>query len=709
MSNTINADNGVVSTVPGLKYSADTSGELILQTNTTNALTLDTTQGATFSTGALVTNPYAGSYSSGMVLDHTTSLGRISVAASSGIAFYNGGISARVETMRISSAGFVGINTASPGTYLDIVGPSGTVTAPSYVNQTVTSIRNNFHIRVAMVNPSNTYASEIQRYNAGAAFPTHNFSLSGGSGFVWLYGDGTVTPTERMRIDTSGNVGVGTTTMYGKFNSIPKSTFNAQGTTWAEAALSTQSSYGGGLSMIDGSAGYLLHVQDSGATFVIRQGTVGAVSAERMRIDSNGNILVNTTTSSYSSANRGNITIGGTASAILGFQKSGVAKGYVYLDGSDQFQLWNESATSMIFGTNALERMRIDASGNVGIGTTSPAYLLNVSKNGSGGDLAQFVRITDTNTSNSVGPLHLTIGAANHFAVSPGMVLAGTNSIALAVGDGSDLASQRKLTIDSSGNVGIGTNSPASYGAKLAITGNQDSKLISYMRNDSSGSSSASAIALNAYGNTWGMEIGSAAKNSNSLTWQLDYGGANLERMRLDTSGNLQLSTASTSILNSSGRKILNQTGGILQVVQTYSSTQISFTNTGAWADSGISVTITPSSTSSRILIMTSFGSGQSASGYNNIFGFSRNGTVIGGNTGQNNAWVGEDGYGSANLATSAAMYVDSPATTSACTYMLLVRCDGNTGYLNRSGGGGGTSVGETTGSTQIIVMEIAG
>ena len=147
--------------------------------------------------------------------------------------------------------------------------------------------------------------------------------------------------------------------------------------------------------------------------------------------------------------------------------------------------------------------------------------------------------------------------------------------------------------------------------------------------------------------------------------------------------------------------------GKILQVVQTYSSTQISFTNTGSWADSGISVSITPSATTSRILIMTSFGNGQSQGGFNNIFGFSRNGTVIGGNTNQNNAWVGEDVYLSANLTTSAAMYVDSPSSTSALTYMLLVRCDGNTGYLNRSGGGGDATLGYTTGSTQIIAMEI--
>ena len=44
MATIINADNGVVSGVPGLKYVSDSSGNLQLQTNGTNALLLDTSQ-----------------------------------------------------------------------------------------------------------------------------------------------------------------------------------------------------------------------------------------------------------------------------------------------------------------------------------------------------------------------------------------------------------------------------------------------------------------------------------------------------------------------------------------------------------------------------------------------------------------------------------------------------------------------------------------
>jgi hypothetical protein len=54
MASNINADNGVVSGSAGLKTSADSTGVLALQTNGTTAVTVDTSQNATFnSTGSL--------------------------------------------------------------------------------------------------------------------------------------------------------------------------------------------------------------------------------------------------------------------------------------------------------------------------------------------------------------------------------------------------------------------------------------------------------------------------------------------------------------------------------------------------------------------------------------------------------------------------------------------------------------------------------
>jgi hypothetical protein len=308
MANTINADNGVVSTVPGLKYSADTSGELILQTNTTNALTLDTTQGATFSTGALVTNPYAGSYSSGMVLDHTTSLGRISVAASSAIAFYNGGISARVETMRISSTGNVGIGAASPVGRLDVYTAAG---GTSYFRD-----------------------ATVQTY---IGTNTANGFLGTGTNHPFVFNTNN---TERMRISSAGNVSIGTTT------------------------VDQMVTVDGGVSIRTGN---YLQLRPTSNAWDMR---LQAVSTQ-LNIYSGGD-LVNPI---MSLLNGGNVGIG-TSSPSQKLQVAGnvaIANGGWFGFGDVDERIAGDNAGFMQFFTSGTEKMRIDSSGNVGIGTSSPS------------------------------------------------------------------------------------------------------------------------------------------------------------------------------------------------------------------------------------------------------------------------------------------------------------------------------------------------
>ena len=99
----------------------------------------------------------------------------------------------------------------------------------------------------------------------------------------------------------------------------------------------------------------------------------------------------------------------------------------------------------------------VDSAGNVGIGTSSPTVPLTVEKNGGGGDSGQIMRVTDTNTANSVGPTSLTVGMMNHYAPNPHMCIAGTTGLSFCVGDGSDFVAQRKVEIDSSGNLLAGT------------------------------------------------------------------------------------------------------------------------------------------------------------------------------------------------------------------------------------------------------------
>ena len=156
---------------------------------------------------------------------------------------------------------------------------------------------------------------------------------------------------------------------------------------------------------------------------------------------------------------------------------------------------------------------------------------------------------------------------------------------------------------------------------------------------------------------------------------------------------------------------ILSTPGVVLQVVNSIKTDTTASAGSAAWNDTGLSVSITPSSTSSKILVNVNVTGAQNLS--NTYLKIVRDSTDLG---------LG-DAAGSRLPATFANFYqfadgniqtthsfqlLDSPSSTSALTYKVQARSAANTWYINRSvSDTDNVDIGRT--SSSITVMEIKG
>jgi len=393
-------------------------------------------------------------------------------------------------------------------------------------------------------------------------------------GDLGFYNSGAATAS--VTFDDSGNVGIGTSSPSAQLhqrnntsgiNAIVQNTSNNTRLQILCTGLNKNSElwFGDGADDDVGRIDYN-HYNDSLALY-----TNGS---EAMRIDSSGNLLINTAAhtpidteivvaSEYSASGTTDAGITLTARQGGNWRNSGIfANGDALTFTTGDLGLNGAISTS--------EKMRIDSSGNVGIGTSSPKTDLDLSSS-----TGPQITLTRSDTLNNLGD---TLGrlnfynsdasgdGANNAAIIEAIAASGTGAHANLLfrtkstgTDGSDAA--ESMRIDSSGNVGIGTASPAQ---KLDVDGNVN------IGHGVSGGNAVTALTVQGSyqytGNTpfridfknnytGGSVLGSmssyldGAVNSGALLFSTASAGSNTERMRIDRSGNLLVGTTEANVI----------------------------------------------------------------------------------------------------------------------------------------------------------------
>ena len=153
--------------------------------------------------------------------------------------------------------------------------------------------------------------------------------------------------------------------------------------------------------------------------------------------------------------------------------------------------------------------------------------------------------------------------------------------------------------------------------------------------------------------------------------------------------------------------------GAVIQVVATVLGSTFAFTGGATWTNTGVVAAITPSSTSSKILIMPSLALGMSVSAVNVRLRCLRSvsggaDTVVGSPTGGGDCFSHKEQNQSGNLYTrylESTNILDSPNTTSVVTYYVQIyrNTTAGTAYLNRG------DADQSRQHSTITLMEIAG
>ena len=441
------------------------------------------------------------------------------------------------ERMRIDSSGNVGIGTTSPNNHLVVNGG------------------------VATIGSASAGLTTGMLFDQTASTLCRILCYSATDSSLAFYTGSSSSASERMRIDSSGNVGIGTTSPTGSGQVLHLNSSTTV-TDFHMTNSTTGSASTDGLVIRQSGLNSEILNREAGNTIFYNNG------AESRRIDSSGDVIVG-----------GNLTGNGIIKNKSGDQTAGNPQ-FTFV-GNVGTGMRRASIDTIAFDTGSVERMRIDSSGNVGIGTTSPDSSKLHIKNDSG----CYVRIDAIGSTSSDGNASINFfndvsNQADILFHRSGLVQdlvfrnnAGGQGILFRTNGNND-----RMYINASGNVGIGTSSP-SFALSVSSTSSNTITAINTTSNISRFCFAENSTPSNTFTNIEGD-----ARSSGYMAFRTN----DTERMRINSTGDVSIgSTANSGYkLKVDAQGDSRGAGYMLSNVFNQPSFEITNTNTSDYAQS---------------------------------------------------------------------------------------------------------------------------
>lgn len=447
------------------------------------------------------------------------------------------------------TGGNVGIGTTSPQYLMHAVGSNSAANIQTVVANT-SATAGSAAVFTAVTGSANTFLSETQGASPYATLEANSFNTGG------LFIDAnanapimfrTNANTERMRIDGSGNVGIGTTS--------PSTALQVNGTVTATTFSGAHTGSGSGLTGI-GTSALSATGTPSATTFLRGDNTWNAVTMGTASLTGTVAIAQGGTNATTQTTNGVSYYDGTKITSGTGLVYTGSNVGIGTTSPASLLSVNGGAAIGSYSGTTAAPSNGLIVSGNVAIGTSTTSGALNVNgtvtattfsgaHSGSGASLTSigtsalggitgtpssstFLRGDGTWGTLSGGGAATGTGTANNFALWSSSTAIGTSNL-----------------YQSGSNVGIGTTVP-SYPLHVVQT-------------------NAASGTLRVVNN--GTGAGAYLGNANSNYFDADYNvfrnDAQTESMRITSSGNVGIGTTSPGQKLSVAGTIESTSGGV--------------------------------------------------------------------------------------------------------------------------------------------------